>query len=108
MAPLLLLLILALVACAAAYNQLPSFNAKDFTTYSVKRVEGSRVGEINVPFVNAKGEADFVKVTRLDLVGNSKERGFAHGALLAHQIKLFTGPQLDKYFADELLNIDIR
>jgi hypothetical protein len=46
-------------------------------------------------------------MTRLDLVGDAKTRGFAHGALLAEKIVEFVDVKLAKFYADEVLNIDI-
>ena len=60
-----------------------------------------------VEFTGDDGTQDLVSILRLDLVGNDYERGYAHGYLLAKEIVEFQGPALSKYFADEVLDIDI-
>ena len=58
-------------------------------------------------YTNVAGEADYVKMLRLDLSGDAKERGFAHGALLTHEIVRFIGPEMDKYIAQGVVsNLD--
>lgn len=44
---------------------------------------------------------------RLDLVGNTYERGFAYGALMANEIVYFVDVGLTKYYMDMVLGIDI-
>lgn len=99
-------LLLATIALVWSYAEPPkTFEAKLFTTWSKRHVNGSRLGEIFVPLND--DQSDFIKVKRLDLVGGCKARGYAQGALLAADIAEFMGPKLTKYFADEILNIDI-
>lgn len=62
---------------------------------------------INAPFTNADGSEDAVNMYRLDLVGNTYDRGFAHGALLAKEIAYFTEVGLNKYYMDMVLDLDI-
>lgn len=62
---------------------------------------------IDMRFKAADGTDDYVTMFRADFVGNARERGYAHGALFAAEIVEFTGPQLDKYYDDQLPNLDI-
>jgi hypothetical protein len=70
-------------------------------------VLGSRRADINVPFVNNDGDDDNIHLIRLDLIGSSYDRGYAHGALLTKEIVEFVGPKLSRFFMDEVANIDI-
>lgn len=67
----------------------------------------SRVGKTTGTFVNSNGEQDQVSVFRLDLVGNTQERGYAFGALMAHEIVTFVNVELSKYYMDMVLSIDL-
>lgn len=105
----LLFVVVALViaaAAAAASSSYPppqqTFTASKYTRFSPRDIVGkSRMGVIDVQFTAADGSKDYIQMKRLDLVGDAKERGFAHGALLARQIEYFLGPQMDKYLAQQ-------
>ena len=71
----------------------PTFEASKYTKWDKQTVKGSRKGKIYVPFKADDGSDDFVSVIRLDLVGDSQARGFAHGALL------YKGESSRKYFS---------
>jgi len=101
-------LFFALFVPSTAYQTPPpTFNAKNFTTWSNRAINGSRRAEVLVQFTADDGTKDMVSILRLDLLGNDYERGYAHGFLLAKEIVEFEGPALSKYFADEVLDIDI-
>lgn len=90
----------------------PTFDAAQYTSWQAETSGASRKAAIYVPFTstNTAGETveDFVSVTRLSLVGDSsKERGYAHGFLMRNEIIEFSGPKLDKYFMDLVLDLDI-
>jgi hypothetical protein len=69
----------------------------------------SKVGYIDIPFVNDKGESDNVHMYRLDMVGETDyDRGFAHGALLRNEIIEFVEVALPKYYLEILFSPDIR
>lgn len=106
---LVVLLAFSSIATAIDFEEPgPTFQAADYTTWSSHlQVKGSRRANIDVEYVNDDGENDYVSMIRLDLVGDAATRGYASGALLAKEIVEFTGPKLDKYFADYILNIDI-
>jgi hypothetical protein len=62
------------------YSEPPAtFEASSFTTWDKIKIKGSRRGEISIPV----SEDDIITMVRLDLVGDSRTRGYAHGALLA-------------------------
>jgi hypothetical protein len=82
----------------------PIFEASTYTTWDKKSVDGSRRGQIYVPFKDAQGNDDFVSMLRLDLVGDAKARGHAHGKLLAKEIIDFTQVQLPKFFIESVLD----
>lgn len=106
----------------------PTYEASQFTKWT-STIKGSKKAKVNVPFTAADGSSDFVDIYRLDLVGNDYERGYAHGYLMAKgtsslpvflfpffklpdnlyitEIIEFQGPQLNKYFMQMVLDIDI-
>jgi hypothetical protein len=99
---------LSAVASATEYKPAPPiFNALDYTTWSKRHSGKSRVGEIYVPFTAEDGSDDFVKMTRLDLVGDARTRGYDHGFLLAEDIVKFVEVDLNKYFMDMVLNLNM-
>lgn len=106
-----LIVLLALVAYLAAATDFPTpaatFEAKDYTVWQRRKVQNSRLADVTVNFKNADGLDDSVHLFRLDMVGTPYERGFAHGALLTKEIIEFTGPVMDKYYADEVLSLDL-
>jgi hypothetical protein len=81
-----------------------TFDAKAFTTWSKIHSNGSKKGEVNVP-VDSLG--DYIKVLRLDLVGDAKARGIAHGSLMPLEVADFMAVQMNKYFASMVWNIDV-
>lgn len=107
------LLVASLFTCIFAVQSIdfktppPTFEASKFTTWDKRSISGSRKGKIYVSFKDSQQNDDYVAISRLDLVGDARSRGYAHGALLATEIVEFVGPKLTKYFADEILNIDI-
>ena len=87
----LVTLVFAATAIAGTYKEAPpTFLAKDYSSWDLKKSGSSRRGKIQVDFKDAEGKDDFVLLTRLDLVGDAKARGFAHGALLAKGISNFS------------------
>eukprot|EP01038_Epipyxis_sp_PR26KG_P006963 gene6963-9518_t len=104
-------LVIAATSVAATNYPEPkaTFEASKFTTWNKKRVGKSKLAEIEVTFTSYENpsEQDSIKMKRLDLVGDSRERGYAHGFLLARDIVVFTGPQMDQFFMDEVLQLDI-
>lgn len=85
----------------------PTFKASDYTTFDNNDINGSKRGLINVSYINSDGNNDYIKIIRLDLIGNSHERGFAHGALLAHEIVRFYGPEMEKYYIKNYKDFDV-
>jgi len=90
----------------------PTFEADKYTVWAKERVIDkssgavSRKAQIHVPL--DADDTDSVNVIRLDLVSDSAfARGYAHGFLLMKEILEFTGPKLDKFYMDEVLNLDI-
>src|SRR5689334_14627340 len=76
--------LLASVVSGTVYPEPPpTLDPKPYTTWNKIGVKGSRRGDISVPFTNADGTTDSVNMIRLDLVGDAKTRGYAHGYLLA-------------------------
>lgn len=76
-------------------------------TQWVKTVADSRKAMVDVPFVDETGAGDSVHCYRLDLVGSIHDRGFAQGALLAKEILDFVNIQLNKYYIDMVMNIEL-
>jgi len=106
----LLLALLAAVVSATDYPPAPqSFEAAKFTAWERENTEvaGSRRANIDVPFTAADGSQDSIKMWRLDLVGDSHARGFAHGALLAKEVAFFIGPAIDKYIINEVMGLHV-
>lgn len=61
-----------------------TFEAKQYTVWNnLRRAGKSRRAEISVDFKAEDGSDDYIHAYRLDLVGNSYDRGYAHGYLLA-------------------------
>lgn len=101
---------LSMVALAQATDYPPApptFQAKDYTTWAKLRHEKSKRADINVRYTNTAGEADYVDLFRVDLVGDAYNRGYGHGYLLRKEIIEFTGPKLNQFYRDEVMNIDI-
>jgi hypothetical protein len=63
-----------------------TFDAKSFTNWAKFNVKGSRKALIDVSFKDDSGNDDYIKVVRLDLVGDAEARGFAAGSLLCEEI----------------------
>lgn len=61
----------------------PTYEARDFTKWDSLRAGKSRRATVDVRFAGADGAEDYVTVTRLDLVGNSYDRGYAFGKLMS-------------------------
>lgn len=84
-------LLAALLCAASAFSAVantypeppPTFAAKDYTQWSLKRAGKSRRADISVTFQANDGSDDYINMFRLDLQGNSYERGYAHGFLLS-------------------------
>ena len=103
------LAVLVSVLCVLGDNVYPAppatFEAAKYTKWDVLRKSGdSRRATIDVQFTAADGTADSITMIRLDLVGDPKARGFAHGALLAKEIAEFAGPALDKFVVQSIMN----
>lgn len=98
----------ASVAGQTAYDiPPPTFDPQPYTQWT-KSVEKSKLAIVNVPFVNsADGSEDNVGIYRLDLVGSTYERGYAHGYLLAKEIIQFAEFALNKYCIDAVMGIDL-
>ena len=100
-------LFLATYSLATEYKPAPqTLEAKDHTTWK-SLVNGCRRGEIQANVPTPSDPYDSVSMIRLDLVGDAKSRGYCHGYLLAEEIVEFTGPQLDKFYASEVLNLKL-
>jgi hypothetical protein len=84
----------------------PTLEAKDYTSWK-SLVNGCRRAEIYADVPTSLDPNDSIKMIRLDLVGDAKSRGYCHGYLLAEEIVEFTGPQLDKFYASEVLNLKL-
>lgn len=107
---LVVLLVLLVVLSAASISfpvQPPTFDASEYTTWGDASVLGSRRSDINIPFKGSDGDDDNIHMIRLDLIGSSYNRGYAHGALLTKEIVEFMGPKLDKFFMDQIANLDV-
>jgi hypothetical protein len=88
----------------------PIFDPSTYTTWvqEVTTTGGlSRKSLIDVPFKSEDGSDDNVHMYRVDLVGNTYERGFAHGALLTKEIFQLAEVGLTKYLIDAIIKIDI-
>eukprot|EP01039_Chlorochromonas_danica_P001553 gene1553-1691_t len=85
----------------------PTYEASDYTKWEARHVGKSKRASVEIKFTGDDGSDDYITLTRLDLVGNSYDRGFAHGKLLYKEIMEFTGPQLDKFYAQEVLDLDL-
>jgi hypothetical protein len=103
-----IILLLNYIRPLVAYSSPPAlYSASEYTNWSHK-FENSRLADIEVPFTNAaNGQADFIKMKRLDLVGDEYTRGKAHGALIAFDIVEFIKVKLPVYYADMILDLDI-
>lgn len=64
----------------------PTFQAKEFTHWSLKRAGKSRRADINIDFKAEDGSDDYIHLYRLDLQGTAYERGYGHGYLMAKGI----------------------
>ena len=84
----------------------PTFPAEKFTT-PISAYQKSLSFNVLVPYAGPDGDADKIFLTRLDLVGDSKERGEAHSYLAADDIVELFDVKLQEYFKDEVLDIDI-
>lgn len=95
-------------SCYGAQYQIPpqQLDPTPFTEWSQTYGESKRA-DIHVPFVNEDGTDDFVRLYRLDLVGNAYEKGFAHGALMAKEIVEFINIGLSTYLIEAIMNLDI-
>lgn len=97
-----LVVLVAALQAATDYQDPPEiFQASEYTTWG-DEYENSRKAQLLVEYTNPQGEADQISMLRLDLVGDSKQRGFAHGALLAHEIVDFMTVKLPIYYASML------
>ena len=84
------------------------FQASEYTKFDDSMdVAGSRRGMINVDFKDENGNDDYINLFRVDLIGTNQQRGFAHGALLAHEIRDFAVVALDKYLIQMIQEIDL-
>lgn len=96
---------------ATDYKDPPqTFQANLFTAWesSDEKVGSSKRGGVNVQFDADDGSSDYVSLIRLDIVETDPyKRGYAQGFLLAREIAEFATVQLDRYFADMVLDIDI-
>ena len=64
------------------------------------------MGKISAPFTGTDGNPDYVNAYRVDLVGNTAERGEAFGALMHKEIVKFGTYELDKYYISAIMDID--
>ena len=102
----MLLQLLSAALCAQATYGIPdTYSAASSTTWT-DTYQGSKAATIFVD-LSSDSQEDWIELSRLDLVGTVKERGEAHGALLAADIDEFLNVKLNQYFKDELLNLDI-
>lgn len=78
---------LIIIGIIAAYDPPGrTFDAKSFTQWHDRSVKGSRKASIDVSFTDEDGDSDYIKLVRLDLVGDAETRGFASGSLLWEEI----------------------
>ena len=61
----------------------PTFQAKEFTTWQHLKHDNSKRADILIPFTGTDGLEDSIKLFRVDLVGESYDRGYGHGYLLS-------------------------
>jgi hypothetical protein len=95
--------LLALVSVYADYPDPPqTFQAADWTKWDDVSVKESKRAMVDISFDGG----DYIKLFRLDLVGDAKDRGFAQGALMAEEITEFMGPALDNFFSEMVQEID--
>ena len=107
-AVLLVLLAIVAVAFADYPEPPPTFEASKYTSWDTDFTVGkSRRSIVQVDFKDADGNADYIAMKRLDLVGTPQERGFAHGALIAKDIEEFTTKHLNQYLRQMIDDIDI-
>lgn len=80
-------LVLALAAVAGARADYPPLlDPSEYTSWTSTSNDGlSRRAAVAVPFVNGSGAEDVVALTRLDLVGDAGQRGFAQVERGKHQ-----------------------
>ena len=96
-------LFLAIASAHADYPDPPqTFQAADWTKWDDVSVKESKRAMVDVSF----DDGDYIKLFRLDLVGDAKDRGFAQGALMANEITEFMGPALDNFFSEMVQDID--
>lgn len=69
-----------------------TFEARDYTEWGNRREGKSRRAAIDVKFQDGEGKDDYISMVRLDLVGNSYDRGFAYGKLLNKGIYFLPPP----------------
>lgn len=89
--------LLCVVAAASYPPPPPTFQAADWTTWQPTAVNGSRRANVAVKFAAPDGTADVINLIRLDLLGDSFARGFAHGSLIANEIVQFAA-DLEPFF----------
>jgi len=82
-----------------------TFEASTYTKWQ-KKYESSKKALIDVEFTDVNGSPDYIKMTRIDLVGNAAERGYAHGYLLANEIFHFF-KDLDVLYMQMIMSIDV-
>jgi len=113
MAPFGQKIALALALAAAAQATMPLnwenvvLDPAPYTTWVATSSDGlSRRAQVDVPFVNASGVGDMISYSRVDLVGNAQQRGFAQGELFAQDIYNFYTEVLPDFvigMADDVL-----
>lgn len=103
---IILALTAASQAAASDYPEPPQiFDALSNTKY-VKHSGKSRSGTINIDFQAADGSDDYIKLGRVDLVGDSKTRGYDYGKMLAHEIVKFVDHDLNKFYVETVMSVE--
>lgn len=101
-----LAIVAAAQASAADYPEPPQiFDGLSHTKY-LKHSGKSRSGIIDIEFTAADGTDDYIKMGRIDLVGDSKTRGYDYGKMLAHEITKFVDHDLNKFYIDMVMDIN--
>lgn len=81
----------------------PTFEASSYTSWDKTEdfLNGSRRGLIHVPF-----EGGDISMVRIDLAADCHyDRGYAHGYLLAKEIVEFSGPKLDAFYVQMVMDL---
>ena len=91
---------LALVLCCEAAEVPPTFETRSWDK-TEDFLNGSRRGLIHVPY-----DGGDISMIRIDLASDCHyQRGYAHGYLLAKEIVEFSGPKLNKFYSQMVMDL---